>query len=123
MKTLALAALLTAAAVAQPIVAKIDATQAPRRLFGVQLSVPVTPGPCNLLYAKWIPGEHGPTGPLDGVVDLHILAGTTELNWQRDPLEMYRLKVEVPAGVDHLDIKFSFVNGFASEKLGVISWN
>lgn len=115
--------MLTAAAVAQPIVAKVDATRAPRRLFGVQLRVPVTSGPCNLLYAKWLPGEHGPTGPLDGVVDLHILAGASELNWQRDPLEMYRLKVDVPPGVDHLDVRFSFVGGFASEKLGVISWN
>jgi predicted metalloprotease with PDZ domain len=123
MKSLALACLMATAAIAQPIVAKVDATQAPRRLFGVQLSVPVSAGPCNLLYAKWLPGEHGPTGPLDGLVDLHITAGGYELNWQRDPLEMYRLKLEVPAGVDRLDVKFSFVGGFASEKLGVICWN
>ncbi len=123
MKMHLLAALLAGAAQAQPILAKIDATQASRRLFAVQLSVPVAPGPCNLLYAKWLPGEHGPTGPIDGLVDLHILAGAQELNWQRDPLEMYRLKVEVPAGADHLDVRFSFVGGFASEKLGVICWN
>lgn len=121
--SLTLAALLSAAAQALPIQAQVDATQAPRRMFQVQLNVPVAPGPLNLLYAKWLPGEHGPTGPLDGVVDLHILAGATELKWQRDPLEMYRLKVEVPPGIDHLDVKFSFVSGFASEKLGVICWN
>lgn len=123
MKMLLLGTLLAGVAQAQPILAKVDATQAPRRLFAVQLQVPVAPGPCNLLYAKWLPGEHGPTGPLDGVVDLHILAGASELNWQRDPLEMYRLKVDVPAGVDHLDVRFSFVGGFASEKLGVLCWN
>jgi predicted metalloprotease with PDZ domain len=115
--------LLSAAAVARPIVANVDASQAPRRLFQVQLSIPVQPGPINLLYAKWIPGEHAPTGPLDGVVDLHILAGAQELDWQRDPYEMYRLKLVVPQATDHLDVKFSFVNGFASENLGVISWN
>ncbi|MBS2035689.1 hypothetical protein JST97_11930 [bacterium] len=123
MKTALAFFFLSASALAQPIVARVDAGQAPRRLFQVQLSVPVQPGPLSLLYAKWIPGEHGPTGPLDGVVDLHIMAGTQELNWQRDPYEMYRIKVDVPAATDHLDVKFSFVNGFASENLGVISWN
>ena len=25
----------------------------------------MAPGPLTLVYPKWIPGEHGPTGPID----------------------------------------------------------
>jgi hypothetical protein len=39
---------------------KVDATDAPRRLFHVQMKMPATPGPLTLLYPKWIPGEHAP---------------------------------------------------------------
>ena len=43
----------------------VDATDAPRRLFHVHLTIPAKPGPMTLLYPEWIPGEHGPTGPID----------------------------------------------------------
>jgi hypothetical protein len=40
----------------------VDATDAPRRLFHIQMTVPAKPGPMTLLYPQWIPGEHGPHG-------------------------------------------------------------
>ena len=123
LKHFLLATLLTASALATPLQIQVDASQAPRRLFRVHLSLPVSAGPQHLVYPKWLPGEHGPTGPLDSLVDLHIRAGQRELEWQRDPLEMYRLNVQVPEGISTLDIDFSMVGGFASEKLGVVSWN
>ena len=47
-----------------PVKLKVDATDAARRLFHVQMSMPAKPGPMTLLYPEWIPGEHGPTGPI-----------------------------------------------------------
>ena len=41
----------------------VDATELPRRLLHATMQFPVKPGPMSLLYPKWIPGEHGPTGP------------------------------------------------------------
>src|SRR5579864_6525498 len=43
---------------------RVDATDAPRRLFHVQMSMPAKAGAMTLLYPEWIPGEHGPTGPI-----------------------------------------------------------
>ena len=48
----------------------VDATDAPRRLFHVQMTMPAKPGPMTLLYPEWIPGEHGPTGPIVNLVGL-----------------------------------------------------
>ena len=51
---------------------KVDASQAPMRIFHARLSMPVTPGPFTLEYAKWIPGEHMPTGPISNQFLLHL---------------------------------------------------
>ena len=59
----------------RPIVLVVDATDAPRRIFHVRESIPVSPGPLTLAYPKWIPGEHGAEGP---VTDLVALPNTTE---------------------------------------------
>ena len=63
----ALAAVLTAnAGLAQtPIKLTVDLTDAPRRILHATETMPVQPGPMTLVYPKWIPGEHGPTGPID----------------------------------------------------------
>ena len=42
----------------------VDATEAPRKVFHARLTIPATPGDFVLLYPKWIPGEHGPSGPV-----------------------------------------------------------
>ena len=53
-----------------PLHLQVDASDAPRRLLHVQMSLPAKPGPMTLLYPQWIPGEHGPTGPLVNLVGL-----------------------------------------------------
>ncbi len=42
----------------------VDATEAPRKIFHAKEAIPVTPGTATLYFPKWIPGEHGPTGPI-----------------------------------------------------------
>lgn len=115
--------LLSAQALAQPLEMQIDAREAPRRVLRVHESVPVHPGKQTLLYPKWLPGEHGPTGPLNQLVDLQIKAGGQSLPWERDPLDMYRIGVVVPTGVTSLELDYAVVGGFSGEKLGVISFN
>src|ERR1017187_4702293 len=58
-----------------PVRLQVDATDAPRRLFHVRMNIPAKPGPMTLLYPEWIPGEHGPTGPVVNLVGLKIAAG------------------------------------------------
>jgi hypothetical protein len=54
-----------------PIVTlSVDASDAPRKMFHAQLRIPATPGTLTLYYPKWIPGEHGPTGPITDLTGL-----------------------------------------------------
>src|SRR5215472_8987302 len=63
---------------------QVDATDAPRNILHSVVTVPVGPGPLTLVYPKWIPGNHRPTGPLQNLTDLHIKAGPRELDCQCD---------------------------------------
>lgn len=127
--------LLLAATVAlaqQPMTLAVDASDAPKGILHSRMTIPVSPGTVTLFYPKWIPGEHGPTGPLANLVNMQISAGGKRLEWRRDPLEMFSVLVDVPANTTSLDVSTDFIlpgsGGFtagraATAMLGVISWN
>ena len=109
--TLTLLALLSLPLHAQtPVKLKVDATDAARRLFHVQMSMPAKPGPMTLLYPEWIPGEHGPTGPIANLVGLKLQAGGKTIPWKRDSDNMYAFHLDVPAGATTLDVAFDFIS-------------
>ena len=111
----------------------VDARDAPRKLIHVQLTIPAAPGPLTLLYPQWIPGEHGPTGPIADVVSLRFHAKDQALSWRRDSTNLYAFHVNVPAGATALDAAFDFISptgagGFSAgssmtTELAVLSWN
>jgi len=116
-----------------PIKITVDLTDAPRKILHAQMTIPVTPGPLTLLYAKWIPGEHMPDGPIDNLAGLFIAANGQPLTWTRDDVNMYAIRLTVPEGVTQLDVKDDFLataaaSGFSagastSANLALLSWN
>lgn len=132
---LGLAACLTlhAQTASNPIRLTADLTDAPRKIIHAQMTIPVSPGPLTLLYAKWIPGEHMPDGPIDDLAGLFITANGQQLPWVRDDINMYAIHLTVPAGVSELDVKDDFLatappTGFSagastSANLALLSWN
>jgi predicted metalloprotease with PDZ domain len=132
-KIIALFALAVCPSLAQTIPIRVDATDAPRRVFHVQMKMPVKPGPTTLLYPEWIPGEHGPTGPVVNLVGLTIQGDGKTVTWKRDSENMFAFHVDVPAGVSTLEISFDFLSppetgGFTSgssttTELAVLNWN
>ena len=59
---------------ATPITITVDATDAPRKMLHADLVIPVQPGDLTLVYAKWIPGEHEASGPIDDLAGIVIKA-------------------------------------------------
>jgi predicted metalloprotease with PDZ domain len=124
---------LTAAAQTPPIHVTVDVTDAPRKLLHASLSIPVQPGPLTLVYPKWIPGEHGPTGPIDNLAGIVIRANGSELPGRRDDVNMFAFHLTVPEAVSTLDVKVDFLataaaTGFSagastSANLAIVSWN
>lgn len=109
----------------------VDASEAPRKIFHVRMAIPVSPGPLTLVYPKWIPGEHGPTGPIVNLAGLRLEANGRELPWRRDSRDLFAFHTEIPMSVSRLDVSFDYLSptspgGFStnpSAKLAVIDWH
>lgn len=71
--------------------------------------MPVSAGAFTFVYPQWIPGYHGPVGPIEALVDLHVSANGKALEWRRDLVDMYAVHVDVPAGATSLDLAYDIV--------------
>jgi len=111
----------------------VDATEAPRAILHAREEIPVTAGPLTLVYPKWIPGEHMPSGPIGELAGLKFTAGGQSVPWHRDNVDMFAIHLDVPAGVSAIEAAMDYLEpaaerGFsggasATEKLVLISWN
>jgi predicted metalloprotease with PDZ domain len=115
---------------------EVDLTAVARRVVHTRLTIPANPGPLTLYYPKWIPGTHGPIGPISEQAGLTVKAGETVLPWKRDDVDTYAFTVTVPDGAKAVEVKFDLVlqpagTGSwlgttlttASTKLAILNWN
>jgi len=111
---------------------EVDLRDATRRVYHSKMEFPVTAGPLTLVYPKWIPGEHAPTGPIVDATGLHFRTGGKELTWRRDDVDMYAFHCEVPAGVSSLEVTLDYLLPIesgtagvpsASARVAVLPWN
>jgi predicted metalloprotease with PDZ domain len=122
-----------APAVTPPIKLTVDASRAPEKILHSTLQIPVKPGPLTLVYPEWIPGEHGPTGPIVDLTGLQFFAKGQRLTWRRNLADMYKFELTVPEGVTTLEARLDLVmpappEGFSSgasatTQLDLMSWN
>jgi predicted metalloprotease with PDZ domain len=92
----------------------VEATDLAHRIYTVHERIPVRAGKLTLLFPKWLPGHHGPEGPVESLSGLHFSVGGQEITWLRDPLDIYVFHLEVPAGVRELDASFIFTAPFGA---------
>lgn len=120
------------AAASSTITVAVDATEIARRIIRIHLEIPAAPGPLALVYPKWIPGEHRPTGPIAGLAGLSVQSSGKAVSWRRDADDMYTFHLEVPTGARSVQVTFDFVSssvpqGFsagtsASAQLAFVRW-
>lgn len=140
---LAAVALLLAALAPVPVLAaeaatvEADLREAPRGVIRAHLRLPVSQGPLTLVYPKWLPGRHGPNGPITNVAGPVFHAGGKLIPWRRDDVDMYAFHLEVPAGETTLEADFEVltalrpdgaVNGLeaprtATDALLILEWH
>jgi predicted metalloprotease with PDZ domain len=102
----------------------VDETQAARRIAFVHEEIQVRPGRLALLYPRWIPGENGPTGPIQQLAMLQIHSGNLTVPWTRDPEDIYIIHVEVPASTDRLTVDFdTLLENTISDHQLLLAWS
>jgi predicted metalloprotease with PDZ domain len=103
---------------------EVDARDLPRRLVHSRIQVPCEAGKLKLWYPKWVPGTHGPNGPVQNVGGLRVQApGGKTLKWQRDEIEPYRVECDVPDGVREVTVLLDMIcNEPAAEASGYLTF-
>ncbi len=106
----------------------LDASDVGRGLMTATMRIPVKPGPFTFVYPQWVPGEHGPTGPLSDVSQIRVSANGQSLPWRRDRVDLYAFHVDVPRGAHTLDVQFTvLVNApgdrMSTPNLAILNWN
>ncbi|WP_299175569.1 peptidase M61 [uncultured Brevundimonas sp.] len=83
----------------------IDATNLTQHIFAITETIPVAQsGPMTLFFPEWLPGNHGPVGPITQLAGIEISADGQRVEWVRDTLSPFAYHLTVPAGATELKI-------------------
>jgi predicted metalloprotease with PDZ domain len=116
----------------QAIGLEVDLTEAPKNIFHSKMTIPAKPGVITLVYPKWIPGNHRPSGPIANFTGLRVEADGKTIPWRRDDVDMYAFHIDVPSGVSQVTIWSDTITtdgsagasgASASSKLLDLNWN
>ncbi|HKV98076.1 MAG TPA: peptidase M61 [Gammaproteobacteria bacterium] len=91
----------------------VDATDVAQGIFRATETIPVKPGELILLYPKWIPGNHEPSGPIDKFAGLTVTANGQALAWTRHQYDVYAFRVDVPQDVSEITLQFQYLSARA----------
>jgi predicted metalloprotease with PDZ domain len=97
----------------------VDATETDPRILRVHETIPIRGGDIVLYYPKWVPGTHGPEGPIDRFAGLMITARGVPIEWTRDTVDIYAFHMASPKDTTTLDIDFQYFSP-TSESVGKV---
>lgn len=90
---------------------QVDATDLNRRIFDVTETIPVErAGPLVLFFPEWLPGNHGPVGPIAQLAGLEITANGQRVEWVRDTLHPFAFHIDVPQGASEITARFQHLS-------------
>ena len=105
-----------------PIQITADLSEAPRKLLHAEIDIPVTAGPLTLTTPKWLPGHHGPSGPVADITGVVFSASGKTLPWRRDDVDLYEFHLTVPAGVSSLHAHLDCISTNVTNYQAVLEW-
>jgi predicted metalloprotease with PDZ domain len=100
----------------------VDASDVTRGIFCVRETIPIAgPGPLTLLYPQWLPGNHGPRGPINMLAGIEVNANGAPIPWRRDTVNVFAFHIDAPAGVSAVDISFQFLSPTAGNQGRIVA--
>ncbi len=112
-----------------PMTLVLDARDAGRGMMHSSMTIPARPGPFTIVYPKWIPGEHGPTGPLNDLSQLRISAGGRQTRVAARQIGYVRIsRRRARRERAYLDVDFTVLlnapgDTMATRNVAIVNWN
>ena len=97
------------------ITLSVDATDVARRIVHVRERIRGAGPDTVLLFPKWLPGNHAPTGPVERLAGLRVSAAGVPVPWSRDGVDIYAFHVQVPPGASAIDVDFDYLSPTTSK--------
>jgi len=127
---------LTGPALADVTTIKVDLRDAPQGLFHADMRIPVKAGPLTLVYPRWIPGDHLPSGPIENLAGLTFKVDGKQIPWKRDVYADDAFHLLIPEGAGILEAHLDFLavpslapgpinraSSATTENLAVLRWH
>ncbi len=105
------------------IALSVDASDPSQGIFRAHETIPVQAGELTLLYPKWLPGNHSPSGPIDKLAGIKISANGKPLTWTRDKYDVYAFHVDVPQAASSIDVDYQFLSARARNEGRIVMTN
>jgi predicted metalloprotease with PDZ domain len=86
----------------------VDATDTERGI--VHVHEHLTGAATTLLYPKWLPGHHDPSGTVDRLAGIKITADGRPVAWTRDSADVFTFHVRAAPPPKSLDIDFDYLS-------------
>jgi predicted metalloprotease with PDZ domain len=100
----------------------VDASDNARRIVHVRETVTGIGADTVLLYPRWLPGHHAPTGPIDRIAGLRVSVQGRAVAWTRDAVDVHAFHVHAGPGAHSLDVEFDYLTP-TSPKVGEASFS
>jgi predicted metalloprotease with PDZ domain len=89
----------------------VDATDVTRGIFSVKEVIPVAEsGRLTLLFPKWLPGNHSPTGQVSKIAGLAFEVDGKAIPWVRDTVDVYAFHLDLPTGAKAVTATFQYLS-------------
>lgn len=100
----------------------VDATDVTRGIFTVKETIPVAQaGKLTLLFPKWLPGNHSPSGQVSKMAGLVITADGKTIPWVRDTVDVYAFHLDVPEGTKSIEAHFQYLSPTAGNQGRIVT--
>jgi predicted metalloprotease with PDZ domain len=120
---------LSPAATAADMHITLDATDISRKIVHSTTTITGDGTPLPVLYPKWIPGHHGPTGPIKNMAGFAVTDQSgAVIAWERDYAEPYRFVINSTEEQYPIQVDLTYIcnpsssDCSAAPTLGVINW-
>lgn len=113
----------------------LDATDISRKLIHSTITINSGDDSSSVLFPKWIPGLHGPCGPIENLAGFKVFDHSgAPVMWERDFADPFRFNIHGLAVQYPLTVKLSYIcnqptsvswgsDCASTPTLGVVNWN
>jgi predicted metalloprotease with PDZ domain len=111
----------------------VDLTNVTDRVEHVHERIPVANDQKELvlLYPRWIPGNHSPSGPISRIAGVVTKVNGNQVQWVRDRVDVYAFHVPLAAGARSVDLDFDYLSPIkssdgrieVSDAIADLAWN